>query len=293
MTFTYNETTFSDKRAFETETSLVGASREIQEIVYSGRFSQVIKELAGESDFKYLVDEATNYSKAKKRELVLRFAAFYFNGYKAYNSPSMQFLSDTMENYRNISPRKEVELRADFRNSIYIIRHLFGKNAFKRFVPGDKHDKNGKWETDKFHVFLYDILMYSFAHQSAERMMRQKDRIEEALIDLMASDQEFIDTMETTTGNRIFVNARFEKWMNSLQQILDKGTNMLGTFDYLLKFELYTHSKTCAVCGENISVFDDATLHNIDQYWIGDKVIPSGTQLTHRYCKNANHSTHQ
>lgn len=293
MTFTYNETKLSDKGAFEAQTSAAGTSREVQEIVYSGRFGQVIKELASENDFKYLLDEATNYSKTKKRELVLRFASFYFNGYKAYYSPSIQFLNDTMDRYRNISPRNEVELRADFRNSTHIIRHLFGKNAFKRFIPGDKNNKNGHWETDKFQVFLYDILMYSFAHQSAMEMMQHKDRIEEALIDLMASDQEFIDSMETTTGNRIFVKARFEKWIHALQQILEKATNRPGTFDYLLKFDLYTSNKNCAVCGEPISVFDDATLHSIDQYWIGDKIIPPATQMTHRYCKNTNHSAHQ
>ncbi|MGE5427227.1 MAG: hypothetical protein ACM3O8_04985 [Methylococcaceae bacterium] len=293
MTLTYNDTKFIDQRPFEAETSSKSPAREVKEIVYSGRFSQVIKELAGENDFKYLVDELTNYSKSKKRELVLRFAAFYFNGYKAYNSPSTSFLGDTMENYRNISPRNEVELRADFRNSIYIIRHLFGKNAFKRFIPGEAQNKNGKWDTDTFHVFLYDILMYSFAHQSAVKVMQHKDRIEEALIDLMSSDQEFIDTMETTTGNKIFVNARFEKWMHSLQQILDKGINRPGTFDYLLKFELYSSCKNCAVCGETIAVFDDATLLNIDQYWIGDQVIPLGTPMAHRYCKAAKHSVPQ
>lgn len=292
MTFTYNDTKFTDKRPLEAEVSLESPSREGQEIIYAGRFSQVIKELAGEEDFKYLVDEATNYSKAKKRELVLRFAAFYFNGYKAYSSPSSGFLNDTMEKFKDISPRSEVELRADFRNSIYIIRHLFGKNGFKRFIPGDTQNKNGNWETDKFHVFLYDILMYSFAHQSAYKILKLKDRIEEALIDLMSSDQEFIDTIETTTGNMIFVKARFEKWIRSLQQILDRGTNLPGTFDYLLKFELYSTNKSCAVCEEPIHIFDDATLHNLDQYWIGEQVIPPGTRLAHRYCKAANQSMH-
>ncbi|MGE5394752.1 MAG: hypothetical protein ACM3P1_08395 [Candidatus Saccharibacteria bacterium] len=292
MTFIYNDTKFIDKRPSEAEASLESSLREVQPIVYSGRFSQVIKELAAEEDFKYLVDEATNYSKAKNRELVLRFAAFYFKGYKAYSSPSVRFLNDTMENYRDITPRNEVELRADFRNSIHIIRHLFGKNAFKRFVPGDEQNKNGKWETDKFHIFLYDILMYSFARQSAFKVLKQKDRIEEALIDLMANDQDFIDSMETTTGNMIFVKARFEKWMHCLQQILEKGTNQPGTFDYMLKFDLYTSNQNCAVCGQTIAVFDDATLHNLPHYWIGDQVIPSGTRLVHRYCKTANQSIH-
>ena len=289
MILKYNDTEFHDKTPFKSGTPSDESSREITEIVYSGRFSQLIKELAQEKDFKYLVDEATNYSKMANRELVLRFAAFYFNGYKAYYSPSIKFLNDTMEKYKNISPRQEVELRADFRNSIHIIRNLFGKNAFKKFSPGDEQNKNGNWETNKFQIFLYDILMYSFAQQSASKVLQNKDRIDEALIDLMSNDQEFIDSIETTTGSQIFVKERFEKWMHTLQQILDKGTNRPGTFDYQLKFELFTSGKNCIVCGEAIHIFDDSTLYNIDKYWIGDKVIPADAQLAHRFCKAARH----
>jgi hypothetical protein len=223
------------------------------------------------------------------RELVLRFAAFYFNGYKAYYSPTVNFLEDTMEKYKNISPRNEVELRADFRNSIHIIRSLFGKNAFKRFIPGDEQNKNGHWETDKFQIFLYDILMYSFARLSAYKVLQYKDRIDEALIHLMASDQEFIDTMETSTSSRIFVMTRFEKWLHTLHQILDKGTNQPGTFNYLLKYELFTSGKNCALCDEPILIFDDSTLYNIDQYWTGEKIIPDNARLAHRYCKATKH----
>jgi hypothetical protein len=194
-----------------------------------------------------------------------------------------------MEKYKNISPRNEVELRADFRNSIHMIRSLFGQNAFKRFIPGDEHNKNGHWETDKFQIFLYDILMYSFARLSAYKVLQYKVRIDEALIHLMASDQEFIDTMETSTSSRIFVMTRFEKWLHTLHQILDKGTNQPGTFNYQLKYELFTSGKNCALCDEPILIFDDSTLYNIDQYWTGEKIIPDNARLAHRYCKATKH----
>lgn len=283
----YNDTSLIDKDPVSEQVSTSKQSQEVKEIPYLGRFGQVIKELAQENDFKYLVDEATNYSKTTKRELVLRFAAFYFNGYQAYYAPSISFLADTMEKYQDISPRHEVELRADFRNSIHIIRSLFGKNAFKRFMPGNDQNKNGQWDTNKFQISLYDILMYSFARISVYKVLQHKDRIDEALINLMSNDQEFIDTMETSTSSRIFVKARFEKWMNILEQILNKGTNHPGTFNYSLKFELFTSHNNCALCGEPIQIFDDSTLYNMENYWIGDKIIPANAQLTHRYCKAA------
>lgn len=257
--------------------------RELQMDHFPGRFTQVLKDLADEADFKYLLGH--NESTPAEQELVLRFASFYFNTYQGYYGPVKQFMNDTLEKYRNIPPRDEVRLRADFRNSIQIIRYLFGKSAFKRFYRGDEKNKNGKWESGQFNVALFDILMYSFAKQNITKVLQHKDRIDEALIDLMTTDQEFIDSIEMTTGSKIIVATRFEKWCKALQMILDKGVNMPGTFNYSLKYELFTDNSTCTLCGNTISIFDDSTLVNMPNYWVGDKLIPDQARLAHRYCK--------
>lgn len=250
-----------------------------------GRFSQVLRDLADEADFKYLLGHSE--SSVAEQELVLRFASFYFNSYQGYYGPVKEFLNDTLEKYRTISPRDEVRLRADFRNSIQIIRYLFGKSAFRRFCRGDEKNKNGQWQTGHFNIALFDILMYSFAKQNITLVLQQKDRIDEALIDLMTTDQEFIDSIEITTGSRIIVATRFEKWRQALQAILDKGVNMPGTFDYQLKYEHFNASSTCALCGQSIRMFDDSTFIYPQNYWVGDKPINDQARLAHRYCKYA------
>lgn len=249
----------------------------------SGRFAHVLRELAEEPDFKYLLGHSE--STAAEQELVLRFASFYFNTYQGYYGPVKQFLNDTLEKYRGITPRDEVRLRADFRNSTLILRYLFGKSAFKRFVRGDEKNKNGQWASGQFNVALFDILMYSFARQNITQVLQHKDRIDEALIDLMTTDQEFIDSIEMSTGSKIIVATRFEKWCQALQRILDKGVNMPGTFNYQLKYERYTESSTCALCGHPISMFDDSTFAHVQNYWVGDRLIPDQARLAHRYCK--------
>ena len=252
---------------------------------HQGRFTQVLGELADEADFKYLLGHSQ--STPVEQELVLRFASFYLNTYQGYYGPVKEFLNNTLEKYRHIPPRDEVRLRADFRNSIQIIRYLFGKSAFRRFCRGDEKNKNGQWETGQFNVALFDILMYSFAKQNMTQVLQHKDRIDEALIDLMTTDQEFIDSIEMTTGSRIIVATRFEKWCHALQTILDKGVNMPGTFDYMLKYELFTSSSACTLCGHPIHMFDDSTFVNIQNYWVGDKPISDQARLAHRYCKYA------
>ncbi|HET6556292.1 MAG TPA: hypothetical protein VFG54_03195 [Prolixibacteraceae bacterium] len=257
--------------------------RELQMGQSTGRFSQVLKELAEEADFKYLLGHSEGTP--AEQELVLRFASFYFNTYQGYYGPVKEFLNDTLAKYRDIAPRDEVRLRADFRNSIQIIRYLFGKSAFRRFYRGDEKNKNGKWETGHFNVALFDILMYSFAKQNITLVLPHKDRIDEALIDLMTTDQEFIDSIEMATGSRIIVASRFEKWCQALQTILDKGVNIPGTFNYQLKYELFTASSTCALCNRPIHMFDDSTFVHLQNYWVGDKLISDQAKLAHRYCK--------
>ena len=68
-----------------------------------------------------------------------------------------------MEKHQNISAADEQKVRTGFKNAVQIIRSLLDKNAFKRFYRGDEKNKNGYWESKKFNVSLFDILMYSFA----------------------------------------------------------------------------------------------------------------------------------
>lgn len=256
---------------------------EFDEWVSKGRFSQVIKELAGEEDFKYLIGKSE--SPLRDEELVLRFACFYMNGYENYYGPTSKFINETLAKYRNISPRDEVKLRADFRNAIQIIRSLFGRIAFKRFYRGDHKNRNGRWETRQLNDSLFDILMHSFATLNQQKVMMHRDQIDEALIDLMTTDQEFIDSIELGTGNKIIVSTRFKKWNQALHHILGSA-QVAGSFSYPVKFDLYAANNTCRVCGNTIGMFDDSAIDRMNEYWIGDQVIPANARVVHRYCKS-------
>lgn len=285
MALKYKETGFTqDKTHGENVYTEAYNDPEFKEWISKGRFSQVIKELAAEADFQYLIDKSE--SPLKDQELVVRFAAFYLNGYENYYGPTSKFINDTLAQYRDIAPRDEVRLRADFRNSIQIIRSLFSRIAFKRFHRGDHKNHNGRWETQKLNVSLFDILMYSFARLDRQTVMMHKDNIDEALIDLMTTDQEFIDSIELATGNKIIVSTRFDKWIQALDRILNYGENMPESFSYPFKFDLYSANNTCTHCGTPIGLFDDSTFARMDQYWVGDKAIPAHAQLAHRYCKS-------
>lgn len=261
--------------------------QELRNCVFRGRFNELLKELSQDKDFKYLLGIATPDRRMKDRELVLRFASFHFNTYLNYAAPIKKFLNDSMEKYRNISPADEAKLRNSFKTTIQIIRSLLDKNAFKRFYRGDEKNKNGKWETQKFNVSLFDILMYSFAREDKNTVFQNLDRVREALIDLMTKDQEFIDSIELSTSSKKAVTTRFDKWRLTLQTILGIGAKEPRCFTFHVKQELFNSNDTCAICGNKIRNIDDAAVDHIDQYWTGGKTIPDNARLTHRYCNNA------
>jgi len=61
--------------------------QELRNCVYRGKFNTVIKELAQDKDFRYLLGLANADKRMKDRELVLRFASFHFNTYLKYKAP--------------------------------------------------------------------------------------------------------------------------------------------------------------------------------------------------------------
>jgi uncharacterized protein with ParB-like and HNH nuclease domain len=184
--------------------------QELRNCVYRGRFNELLKELSEERDFRYLLGISKPEKRMRDVELVLRFCSFYFNSYLDYNSPIKGFLNGTMEKFQNISPDDEYKLRNAFKNTIAIIRSLFGNNAFKRFYGGREKNTNGRWETQKFNVSLFDILMYSFAKEDKNTVYQNLDRIREALLDLMTTDQDFIDSIELGTSSKKMVTIRFD-----------------------------------------------------------------------------------
>ena len=261
--------------------------QELRNCIYRGKFNDLLKELTQDNDFKYLLGLSNADKRMKDRELVLRFAAFHFYTYLNYKAPIKNFLNHTMEKYQNISDNDAQDLRNAFKNTVQIIKTLLDKNAFKRFYRGDEKNKNGIWEPLKFNVSLYDILMYSFAREDKNTVYQNLDCIREALIDLMTTDQEFIDSIELSTSGVKAVTIRFDKWRMTLQNILGINTKEPRCFTYTLKKELFDANRTCSICHNHISNIDDSAVDHIQQYWTGGQTIPENARLTHRYCNNA------
>ena len=260
--------------------------QELRNCIYRGKYNDLLWELSEDKTFRELLGIKKPEKRMRDVELILRFASFYHATYLNYKPPIKKFLNNDMEKYKKISNKDALELRNAFKNTATLVKYLLGEHAFKRFYIGNQNHPDGYWEKKKFNASLYDILMDSFARRDKNLTMRNLDSIREAFIDLMTSDQQFIDSIELSTSSMQAIHMRFTKWQNALDSIFGSSKKEPRCFSSKIKDELFNTNQTCAICNQRIMNVDDAAVDHIEQYWLGGETIPDNARLTHRYCNN-------
>lgn len=258
--------------------------QELRNCIYRGPYNELVRDLASDPDYMFLLGIDKPERRMRDVELVLRFAAFFHATYLGYRPPIRRFLNHDMDRFQDISVTDAENLRRAFKKSVQLIRSLLGVNAFKRFYRGSESNPNGFWEPKRFNTSLYDILMWGFAEYDKNQVYAQLDAVREALLALMTDDQEFIDSIELSTSSMRMVRVRFDKWRKTLEAVIGSPRTEPRCFSRTLKEELFAQDPTCALCGHRINDIDDAAVDHIEQYWMGGKTIPENARLTHRFC---------
>ena len=256
-------------------------SQELRNCIYRGDFNEFIKKLASDPEYLSLLGLKAPHRRMTDVELVLRFISFYKNTYINYKSPIKTFLNDTMRTYSIIDDNEKKKIKDAFKRAVINLTSLLGENSFRRFkIVG----KEGVWEKNRLNVALFDILMDSMSRLDTSVLMRHLDAIKEAYIDLMVSNQDFIDSIMINTSNTQVVAKRFKIWNSVLDSIIGDDKVETRCFSKAFKQKLFDLDPTCAICNQNINSIDDAAVDHIEQYWMGGKTIPENARLTHRYC---------
>ncbi|MFO0576146.1 MAG: DUF262 domain-containing protein [Polyangia bacterium] len=264
--------------------------QELRNCTCWGPYNDLLKDMATENDFVKLLGFAEDAGDRKMRdvELVLRFAAFYHSGYRGYKAPMKNFLNRDMERHRHIDQHDANDLKASFRNALGLVKTMLGDKAFRRFIRGRGEDcRDGKWEIQKYNVALYDVLMGCFARRAKPEIMPHLDALREALIDIMTSEEDFLNSIDRYTDGTRQVMYRFSRWEETIEKIIGLPHREPRCFSVKLKQEMFSKDPTCLLCGQQIQAIDDAALDHIHQYWLGGKTIPQNARLSHRYCNAA------
>ena len=260
-------------------------AQELRNCIYHGSYNTLLKELAKDKDFLYILGLDEPHKRMKDIELLLRFFAFQHRSYEEYLPPMKRFLNQEMERNRNLKDEKEMNLRKIFKKTVSLVKQIFKQNAFRRFVVGTKENPSGYYEK-KINNGLFDILMWSFSLHNEEDILSNQDKIREELLWLMTFDEEFINAISGTgTDNRSKVLTRFSKWNNALNNLLKLSKINPNSFSLEQKKDLLDFQPNCIICGSLIDSVDDAVFLDVDFYWRKNHPFTTDAKLVHRYCK--------
>ncbi len=259
-------------------------AQELRNCVYRGPFNDVLRELSGDENFKKCIGTSNALDRMQDCELILRFLAFYDRTYLKYPENMKSFLNTFMDDNKNLPQDKAEDFRKTFKKSSELSYSVLGTNAFRRFSIGtEQNPAGGHWERT-INRALFDVTMWGFSQYEKRQIVPCIDTIKDAYIDLIQSDEKFRDSVTSATGNRGKVRYRFETWQNRLKEIIDVQSQERRIFSKEEKSKLYSSSKMCAICKQEIVEFDDAEVDHRIPYSVGGSTSVENAQLAHRYC---------
>lgn len=253
---------------------------EIRNTVYRGNYINLLAELENDKTFHELIQNDNAKKRMLYRSMILRFFALSEKTHLNYKPSMKQFCNKELRDNRDLSQEKQKEYRERFAHCVDLVKTVFGHNAFKRY----QLDKNGNGSYGKnLNMSLFDIQMCGFVNYSKNEILRNADNIREAMLDLMATNNDFNDSIEKSTSDKKVLQNRFKIWLDKLDEILGDESYQQRTFSYEIKKQLFDKNPVCAISGQTILAIEDAEVDHIIPYSKGGKTELENAQLVLRY----------
>jgi uncharacterized protein with ParB-like and HNH nuclease domain len=259
---------------------------EIRNCLFRGNLNNLIKSLAKDKNFTACINQKTLSRRMHDRALVLRFLAFYEKTHKKCKSGLKKFLNDFLETYQNAPEAKLNEYRKAFEESMKACLTVFGNNGFRLKNDTSSGKKSaGEW-TSRPNAPIFQVISTSFTDYDLSQITKNADAIYEEYIDMISTDEKWVDRTRRATGEHSRFSYVFEEWQKRLSKVLKDSEPNDGKrlFSKQLKEELFKQNGTCSICNQEIKLLDDAVMDHEIHYWRGGKTIPENARLAHRFC---------
>jgi hypothetical protein len=260
---------------------------EIRNSVYRGAYIQLLAKLENDILFHKLVLKENYRKRMIYRGMILRFFALTEKTYLNYKPSIKQFCNKELRDNRDLNIEKSKEYEDRFSHCVDLVKVVFGETAFRRYINPTKENEVGNWTTTRINMALFDIQMCCFANYTKNDILRNSDFIREAMLELMTTNQEFIDSILITTSNKETLKTRFKIWFDKLDEIVGNKGYQQRNFSYAIKKELFDKNPVCAISGQRILSIEDSEVDHILPYSKGGKTEIENAQLVLRYFNRA------
>jgi hypothetical protein len=227
---------------------------EIRNCLFRGALNSLIKELAENNNFMLSVSQGSLSKRMNDRALILRFLSFYERTHKKCKQGLKKFLNEFFETYRNPTDQKLDEYRAVFDHCMKSTVSIFGDKAFRLKVASSIKSKTvGEWAS-RPNAAIFQVIATSFSDYDLGSITRNSDRIYEEYIDLITTDEAWVDNVRRATGETSRLSYVFETWQRRLKEVMSTAeeNDAQRAFSRNLKRELFGQASTCINRSESI-----------------------------------------
>ena len=174
--------------------------QEVRNCIFIGKSTQLLKELSEHESFKQAINWGVKSTRMKDREVVLRYLAFrWFDYQNEYIGDMSSYVESAMMRINGLNDEKIDEIRRDFIKTMTLSFLIWGEKNFR--MPTKK--TKGAINTaiiESVGTYLSSV-SEDFIHNNIDRIRENYD--------VLISDQAYIDTITTSTGNKSKVFERF------------------------------------------------------------------------------------
>lgn len=181
--------------------------QEIRHALNKGPARNLLKELAGSTQFHDATAGSISDMRMAGRECVLRFLAFRFTRWDEYVTNDLDgFLNAAMQRINRLSEQELQGYRADFERAMETATAVFGNDAFrKRYYAEAPRNPISK--------ALLEVWTVTFAELKSEErdmLISRSAAVHEEFAKLMCNDRDFEVAISYSTGSPGRVHKRFQ-----------------------------------------------------------------------------------
>jgi hypothetical protein len=196
---------------------LILNSQEIRHALNQGVPAKFVEELANSSDFKDATGKI-NPDRMLDREFVTRFLAFRIKPVSEYKPDLDTYMNQKMGELKLLSENERTEIKNSFISSMKLAKEIFGDWAFRKVF--DINERRRPINKALFEVWSAELSRLS-ENERAQLKSKGKELFAN-FIDLMNSDEVFVASITSATGDKTRVGYRYSKIegiiKNTLQQ---------------------------------------------------------------------------
>lgn len=193
--------------------------QELRQALHPGPFLTFADEFSAKSRvLQKLLGLTSPDFRMRDVELVVRFFAFRLR-LQHYSGNLKQFLDDTCQELNSDWLRRGDEIKriaGDFEGSIETASKIFSNaNVFRKW-DGVRFEK-------RLNRAIFDVISHSFSNQTVRKAsLARKTEILVEFKELCDRDEDFRESVQTTTKSKSAVTTRFSHWYRALRKITGK-----------------------------------------------------------------------